>query len=156
MDIISLGIASQALNAAKTAKTSADDAAATANSALATASKAEAAICCAGIFFGNTTQSGTNLVTTVNLVTASSQADCQDALDELKNQISAILARNGNAWLVVHSLFMNIAYLTQRIDFLLPAAGSLDTAIPALSTKRSRSAGPTSPSRKTTAPGKLP
>ena len=130
MDIISIGIASQAKTAAKLAQTAADNAAATAGEALVTANKAEDAICCAGIFTGKTTQSGTNLVTTVMLANVSTQEGCQADLDELKDKIGAILARNGKAWITVHSLFMNIVHLTQRIDFLLPVMGTLDTATP--------------------------
>lgn len=137
MDIISLGVASQALNAAKNAKTDAVNAAAAANEALATATVAEAAICRAGIFTGTTTQSGTNLVTTIELANVSTQEGCQAALDELKDQIGTILAKNGKAWIVVHSLFMNIVYLTQRIDFLLPAMGAVATAAPDFMESRS-------------------
>ena len=131
MDIISLGIASQALNAAKLAKTSADNAAETANSALATATRAEAAICRAGIFTGTTSISGTNIVTKILLATGSTQAVCEEDLAELKNTIGTTLANNGKAWIAVHSFFAGVmAYLVQRLDFLLPAGGSIDYADP--------------------------
>ena len=131
MDIISLGIASQAKTAAKLAQTSAANAAATAGEALATATRAEAAICCAGVFTGTTSISGTNIVTKISLATGDTQATCEEDLAGLKNTIGTILARTGNAWITVHSFFAGVmAYLTQRLDFLLPAGGSAAYADP--------------------------
>ena len=141
MDIISIGIASgvkktanDAKDLANDAKNIANNAKGTAEGALSTAENAEslakAANCCAGVFNGNTTQSGTNIVTTVKLAEGASESECSDELDEIKVKIGAVLATNGKGWIAVHSLFMTSVVLTQRIDFLLPTMGTWVNTIP--------------------------